>query len=106
MSYGEAWRLMEILIADPSSQLAAAVAGWAYPVTRAELTLRDLYDLQHRSKSRRKPKPYPRPWDPQPKQIGKGTSVSIAEYEAIKASVTVTRPPQPRDSRGRFVRDS
>jgi hypothetical protein len=103
MTWGEAWRLVEILLADPSSHLGAAVAGWQYPVERGELTLRDLYDLQHRSKSKRKPKPYPRPWERKPIKIGAGTSLTVAEYEAIKASVTVGAQ-RPRDERGRFVK--
>lgn len=101
MSWGEAVRLVEVLASDPSSMLGAAMAGWQYPLTRGELTLRDLYDLQHKSKAKRKPKPYPRPWDAKPKQIG--TSLSVAEYEAIKTAMETTRP-QPRDARGRFIK--
>lgn len=100
MPWGEAYRLSEILLGDPSSMLGAALAGWQYPLTRGELTLRDLYDLQHRSKSKRKPKPYPRPWDKKPVKIGGGTGLSIAEFESVMADMT---PSQPRDSRGRFL---
>lgn len=100
MSWAEAHRLTEILLNDPSSQIGAKMAGWQYPLTRGELTLRDLYDLQHQSKAKRKPKPYPRPWDVAPKKIG-GASVSMAEYESMKAGI---RTGQPRDALGRFVK--
>lgn len=62
MSFGEALLLVEALAGDPSSHVAAALGGWAYPISRADVTLRDLYDLQHMSKAKRKPRPYPRPW--------------------------------------------
>lgn len=101
MPWSEAHRLTEILLNDPSSQIGAAVAGWQYPLSRGDLTLRDLYDLQHRSKAKRKPKPLPRPWDAPAKRIGSGTSLAISEYEAIKAAVQIG---QPRDARGRFAK--
>ena len=47
MGWGEAWRLMDVLLTDPSSHVAAAVAGWDYPLSREDITMRDLYDLQH-----------------------------------------------------------
>lgn len=103
MSWGEASRLTEILMRDPSSWVAAELAGWQYPATRDGLTLRDLYDLQHQSKSKRKPKAYPRPWDKAPKKIGSSSGVSIAEFERIKNGML---PTQPRDARGRFVKAS
>jgi hypothetical protein len=65
MTYGEAWRQTFILMGDPSSQVAAALGGWEHPVSRLDLVLRDLYDLQHMKAaagSKKTPKPYPRPW--------------------------------------------
>lgn len=62
MSWGEALTLTTVLASDPSSHVAAALGGWSHPMTRTDMTLRDLYDLQHMSKAKRKPKPYPRPW--------------------------------------------
>ena len=62
MTWGEAWRLFQLLMRDSSSQIGAALAGWSEPVSRMDLTLRDLYDMQHASKAKRKPTPYPRPW--------------------------------------------
>lgn len=62
MTWGEAWRLTQQLGSDPSSHVTAAIAGWDHPIGRADMTLRDLYDLQHLAKAKKKPKPYPRPW--------------------------------------------
>ena len=103
MSYGEALRLITVLAGDPSSQTAAALGGWAHPITRTDSTLRDLYDLQHISKAKRKPEPYPRPWDERPTHTGAGTSLTIAEYRAIRAGLSSLEP-QPRDAAGRFIK--
>ena len=46
MDYGEAMRLVGILVHDPSSQIAAAVNGWDFPITRETLAVLDLYDLE------------------------------------------------------------
>lgn len=63
MTWGEAWRHTRTLAGDPSSYVAAAVAGWEHPLTREALVLMDLFDLQHLAANpKRKPKPYPRPW--------------------------------------------
>jgi len=102
MSYGEAIRLTTVLAADPSSHVAAALGGWSHPLTREDITLRDLYDLQYRSKSKHKPKPYPRPWDERPTRTGGGTSMTVAEFRAIKANLSGLQA-QPRDAAGRFV---
>lgn len=67
------------------------------------MTMRDLYDLQYRSKAARTPTPYPRPWDKQPEHTGAGTSLTVAEYRAIKANLAGLRA-QPRDAAGRFVK--
>lgn len=88
MPYGEAVRLTALLAADPSSHVAAALGGWAHPIARADITLRDLYDLQYASKARHRPPPYPRPWDKQPARVGDGTSMSVEQYRAMRASLT------------------
>lgn len=85
MGWAEAWRMAEILVSDPSSMLGAATAGWQYPLTRGELSLRDLYDLQHVSKSKKRPTPYPRPWDAPPKHMGTA-SLTVEEYQALVAA--------------------
>lgn len=45
MSLPEAARLALILRSDPSSMIAAAMEGWEYPVSRAEIIALDTYDL-------------------------------------------------------------
>lgn len=62
MSWGEALRQTVTLMSDPSTQVAAATGGWDYPVSRLDLTLRDLYDLTHQVASVKRVKPYSRPW--------------------------------------------
>lgn len=72
MTYGEAWRLVHILAGDPSSQIATALGAWSHPVTREDIVLRDLFDLQQAvamAGSKKKPTPYPRPW---PTKVSKG----------------------------------
>lgn len=85
MSWGEAWRMFGILSLDPSSWVAAKMAGWKYPASRTDLVLRDSFDLAFR-KVKKHPKPYPRPWDKtESKRIGGGQHMSIADYEAVMA---------------------
>jgi hypothetical protein len=62
ITWGEAMRLLTVLAADPSSHLAAALAGWSHPMSREAMILADLFDVQLASKSKKKPQPYPRPW--------------------------------------------
>jgi hypothetical protein len=74
MGWGEAWRLTKLLLTDPSSQLAASVAGWPHPWPREAFVLADLYDLLHKvNAGKRKPKPYPRPGDKRHKRFGRAT---------------------------------
>ncbi len=84
MGWGEAWRLFLILGSDPSSQVAAALAGWQHPASREELAIAWLFDLTGRLRLGRKHKPYPRPWDERPKQTGTGRR-SIAGWKRFKA---------------------
>ena len=84
MGWDEAWRLTDVLLIDPSSQVAAAVAGWDYPSSREDITLRDLYDLQHITKVKRKPKPYPRPWPDRVKKTSKPGS-DVTQEQIIAA---------------------
>lgn len=64
-SWGESIRLCQVLLGDSTSQVAASVAGWAYPASREHLALADLYDVTVRANSKRHAKvnAYPRPWD-------------------------------------------
>ncbi len=84
MAWSEVHRLTLILITDPSSQVCSAIRGWVHPIDRQDIVLRDIFDLQHASKTTKRPKPYGRPWDKNTPRVGAGTSVTIAEYEAIK----------------------
>ena len=61
VEWGEAIRLVRILRGDPSSQFAAAVEGWDYPLDRNGWMLADLIDVQGQSKAGKKWKNYPRP---------------------------------------------
>jgi hypothetical protein len=62
MSLAEAGRLFEILRADPSSALAAALEGWDHPVSREAAVLMDLWDLEAVKSGAKKPPKYPRVW--------------------------------------------
>lgn len=55
-------RLIEILRADPSSALAAAIEGWTHPVSREAAILMDLWDLEAIKSGAKKPPKYERPW--------------------------------------------
>jgi hypothetical protein len=63
----EAWLLTEQLLTDPTSHLAAALAGWDHPATREALALADVFDLlvavntdkRRRSRAERYPRPFP-----------------------------------------------
>lgn len=85
MGWAEAFRLTVVLAGDPSSQVAAAFAGWAHPVTRDFLVAADAYDLAARvAAGRRKPKPYPRPWGDKTKRtFGAGRGMSVADLRAV-----------------------
>lgn len=45
MGWGEAVGHVRILRADPSSMLASAVEGWAFPISREALALYDIFDV-------------------------------------------------------------
>lgn len=68
ISWGAAYRLVEMLAVDPSAHLGAALSGWEYPVESSTLVLMDLFDQKNHiewiqgGKKGKKPKPYPRPW--------------------------------------------
>lgn len=64
MEWGEAIRLVRILRSDPSSQLAASIEGWDYPLERLGWMIADLLDVQGSSKAGKKWKTYPRPIKP------------------------------------------
>lgn len=84
MSWGEAWRLTQVLIRDTSSHVCAAVQGWDGPRSREWLLIADLFDLTHAVNSRRTPTPYPRPGDA-PKRFGH-TNLRNSEVFAVLRS--------------------
>lgn len=113
MSWGEAWRLTGQLANDPSSHVAAALAGWDFPVSREWLAAADLYDVfvAANTKKGRKPKPYPRPWgDKTKKRFGRATRPQVEIRAALAArghGVLAHHKDSAgrlRDARGRFVR--
>lgn len=61
MPYGEAVRLVGVLAADPSSQIAAALNEWTTPRSPEWLVLADLFDAFVRA-NYRKTQRYPRPF--------------------------------------------
>lgn len=87
-SWGRALRMVNILRADPSSALAAALEGWDHPITREALILMDLFDLEHAVNAKKKPKPHPgRPWsrddEPATRQRGDAAGRSPEEMKAL-----------------------
>jgi hypothetical protein len=88
MSWREAWLLTQQLLADPSSRVFAALAGWAYAWTRESFVLADLHDLlaaahtdrRHRNQLR----PYPRPGSG---QLGHRMGRAIRPQTEIRAAL-------------------
>lgn len=91
VTWGEAWSLTSELLRDPSSHLAAAVAGWVHPWSREAAVLADLYDafvMANTDKRRRSSvKPYPRPWkSTQQRTYSKAPTVSQRTVRAALAA--------------------
>jgi hypothetical protein len=82
-----AWRLTQQLALDPSSHVYAALAGWAYPMSREALTTADLFDLfaMANAAPNRKPTPYPRPWTAEVQARKQLPTMSVAQYRALRA---------------------
>lgn len=107
MGWGEAWRLTQLLLRDPSSQLAAALAGWQFPASREYLTLMDTFDLHHMLNAKKMPEAMRRPWDVPPRRLG-SAAMSPESMRVLldqhRGTPTVSKPGRCRDSRGRFVK--
>lgn len=77
--------LMQELMADPTSHLAAAVAGWDHPMSREALIMADLWDLNVAvntdRKKRGRAKTYPRPFK------RKGASTRSAKPTVNQAAI-------------------
>lgn len=86
MTVTEAGRLATALTNDPSSHTYAALAGWAYPVTREWLLLADWFDFDVKPKVTRSSfRPHARPWSDT--QVTRhGTSRSAADVAAALAA--------------------
>jgi len=107
MPWGEAWRLTEVLAADPSAHVAAALGGWAHPASREWLISAEMLDLfvAANTKAGRHPKPYPRPWDTKPRALGAGTAMTVEEWRAMRKRLgDAERQSRPRDATGRFMK--
>lgn len=82
MPWGEAVRLVKVLVDDPTSQVASAVSGWDRPWSHEWAATVDLFDRMT-SLHGAQAKPYPRPWpDPNAKRRGR-TDKSRAEVISI-----------------------
>lgn len=64
IGWEEALDLVRVLRSDPSSQLAASLEGWDYPLSRVGWMLADLIDVQGQTAAGKKWKAYPRPTKP------------------------------------------
>lgn len=62
MGWGEAVGHVRILRGDPSSQIATAVEGWDYPLSREAAVLMDVWDLEYAKSGAKKREEYPRPF--------------------------------------------
>lgn len=62
MGWDEALRMVRILRADPSSQIATAIEEWDYPLSRTDAILADMWDLSYAKAGVKKRERYPRPF--------------------------------------------
>jgi len=85
MGWSEGIRLVRILLADPASAVASAMAGWDYPMPREAAILADLYDLTFAANKSEKSKMrhYPRPW--KVKSEAKVAKPTISQARVIAA---------------------
>lgn len=68
MTAGEAVRLAKILKYDPSSQVAAALEGWDFPISRETAAVLDLFDLGLAQASKKGGEHPGRPWSKSKKE--------------------------------------
>jgi hypothetical protein len=89
-SWGEAIRLTQKLITDPSTQVAAAMNGWDYPVSWDAIVAMNHFDLIHQiawaqgGRKGPKPKPYPRPWPDRRRETLKA-GAGVSQEDILKA---------------------
>lgn len=85
MDWAETSRLSQILAADPSSAIAAALLGWEHPVSQEFMALKALHDRTLDAHFKRPQTGYlPAPWD-RPVRHGE-TSLSRAEVLSVLAA--------------------
>lgn len=63
MTWAETWNLTMELVSDPSSHVAASMAGWSYPMDRAALIGLETYDLLSAVNLGKRHQPHRAPWD-------------------------------------------
>lgn len=88
MTWGEALRLVRKLQADPSSWVAASIAGWRYPISHEALVLADIFDVEvmvNSDRKKGKPKPHGiRPFDVDDKErTRKGDAAGRTREEVL-----------------------
>lgn len=83
MEWGEAIRLMQALALDSSTMVAAALAGWDYPVSAEALVLMNVHDILAGAYLK-KPEFWPRPWPDKVKKRSK-PDASLTQEEIIAA---------------------
>lgn len=95
MSWGEAFRLALILIADPSSQVGAATGGLAQPVSREYVALQILVDnaVQQAAKKRAQLRTLPDPFKRTKRIGGRHVGVSAVDFETVLAAHRGAPPP-------------
>ena len=95
MSWGEAFRLALILIADPSSQVGAATGGLAQPVSREYVALQILVDnaVQQAAKRRAQLRTLPDPFKRTKHIGGRHAGVSAVDFEKVLAAHRDAPPP-------------
>lgn len=84
MTWGEAWRLVEVLIRDPGSATAAALVGWEHAVSREWLLLLGLREATVRAHFK-DPDPWPVPWPEQRKGVIGSAAEQVLTQEQIDA---------------------
>lgn len=78
MSWGEACRLLERLMLDPSAHITAAVAGWDYPLSRESIALAGIYNATAKAHFK-DPSLWPVPWP----QETAGTVIGGADEQVL-----------------------
>lgn len=90
ITWREAYSLTLELLRDPTSHLAAAVAGWRYPWSREAAALADLYDLLVVANTDRKHRgriePYPRPFEVDTRQVQRSAKPTV-DQTTIRAAL-------------------